>query len=387
MPRLDGIPVAVINSRLLPKPERGDPVRLAANKAQSFQGTITYGMGFTLSSAERESLIARSPCNEQRILPYLGGEEVNASPSQASHRYVIDLSELSLGEAEQWPDLVETLRERVKPERDRTKATQGYPWWRFWRPRKELYDAIAGHERTLVTNAQASKHLAFAFVGTGPVFANSLNVFAYEAATAFAILQSRAHDCWSWYLSSSLGAGIRYNPSDCFETFPFPRPDPRTVLPELEVVGERLYETRARFMVNTNQGLTKTYNALKDPTCTDPRILELRRLHEEMDRAVLAAYGWSDMGVPPYCPSTDADRTALKTFEDAMIDRLFELNAQRAEEERKIAAAAPPKGHGAKRTDVKGSLPGSAVPTTRSRKKAGPGPEQGSLPGVGDGDT
>ena len=43
---------------------------------------------------------------------------------------------------------------------------------------------------------------------------------------------------------------------------------------------------RAKYMVDTDQGLTKTYNALKDPACEDPRILDLRRLHEEMDRAV-----------------------------------------------------------------------------------------------------
>jgi hypothetical protein len=54
-------------------------------------------------------------------------------------------------------------------------------------------------------------------------------------------------------------------------------------------------------MVNTNQGLTKTYNALKDPENNDPRILELRRLHEAMDRAVLDDYGWTDLTVPPYC--------------------------------------------------------------------------------------
>jgi hypothetical protein len=86
-----------------------------------------------------------------------------------------------------------------------------------------------------------------------------------------------------------------------FETFPFLKPDPRTVIPELEDVGQRLYETRARYMIDTNQGLTKTYNALKDPACNDPRILELRRLHEEMDGAVLEAYGWGDISVPPYC--------------------------------------------------------------------------------------
>ena len=92
-------------------------------------------------------------------------------------------------------------------------------------------------------------------------------------------------------------------------------------------------------MLDTQQGLTTTYNLLKDPDCHDPRIEELRRLHEEMDRAVLAAYGWDDIPVPPYgTPTTDAERRALEAFEDEVIDRLFLLNAERAGQEKRQAA-------------------------------------------------
>jgi hypothetical protein len=96
-------------------------------------------------------------------------------------------------------------------------------------------------------------------------------------------------------------------------------------------------------MVESNQGLTKTYNALKDPTCVDPRIVELRKLHEDMDRAVLAAYGWQDVPVPPYCPVTDADKDAVQAFEDEVIDRLYVLNAERAREEAQLGLGAKKK--------------------------------------------
>ena len=76
-------------------------------------------------------------------------------------------------------------------------------------------------------------------------------------------------------------------------------------------------------------------------THTDPDILALRALHVELDRVVLAAYSsknhptWSDIGVPPYTtPTNEAERKALERFEDEVIDRLFELNAERAEEEK-----------------------------------------------------
>jgi hypothetical protein len=88
-------------------------------------------------------------------------------------------------------------------------------------------------------------------------------------------------------------------------------------------------------MVATQQGLTQTYNLLKDPECSDPEIVALRDVHLEMDREVLAAYGWSDIAIPPYTtPTTDAEKRAFSLFEDTVIDRLFALNSERAEAER-----------------------------------------------------
>lgn len=127
---------------------------------------------------------------------------------------------------------------------------------------------------------------------------------------------------------------IRRPPVPHPRTLGAPAPDPRTVIPELESIGEKLYQARAKYMVDTDQGLTKTYNALKDPTCTDARILELRELQEAMDCAVLAAYpklpgvgsadpnvpGWSDIPVPPYCAASaaevEAHQAAMQAFED-----------------------------------------------------------------------
>ena len=67
----------------------------------------------------------------------------------------------------------------------------------------------------------------------------------------------------------------------------------------LDVIGQQLSEFRAELMVANNEGLTSTYNRFHDPAETSPGLLELRRLHGEMDQAVLHAYGWSD--VPTAC--------------------------------------------------------------------------------------
>ncbi|NUQ72867.1 MAG: N-6 DNA methylase [Polyangiaceae bacterium] len=330
---LEGKAVPAINSGLRAGAERADAVRLSANAECSFQGSVVLGMGFTLTPEEREALVARSKQNEKRIFPYIGGEEVNTSPTQAFHRYVINFGQMDLAEAENWLDLMGIVRKTVKPDRDKNnRDNYRLRWWQFAEGRPGLYAAIAPLSRCMVT-ARVSKHLMLSFQPADRIFSDQLYVFPLECHTAFATLQSRIHEFWARLLSSSMKTDLRYAASDCFETFPFPKPDPRAVIPELETIGETLYKMRAQFMIDTNQGLTKTYNALKDPDNDDPRVLELRALHEQMDRAVLAAYGWTDIPVPPYCSKTDADRAALKTFEDQVIDRLFVLNAERAAQE------------------------------------------------------
>ena len=65
--------------------------------------------------------------------------------------------------------------------------------------------------------------------------------------------------------------------------------------PELEELGETLDTERRELMLGRALGLTKLYNQVHDPAVTDPAIVRLRELHEQIDHAVLAAYGWDDL--------------------------------------------------------------------------------------------
>jgi hypothetical protein len=333
--RLDGLLVRAINSRLDPGTERSNPVGLAANGELSFLGCKIGGQGFLLTHDERGRLADVDPRNGERIFPYLGGEEVNTGATQSFDRYVIDFGQMGVEEAERWPALLQIVREKVKPYREGVNRESWQKrWWQFAEVYPRMRAAIAPLDRCLVT-ARVTKHLCFSFQPTDRVLNEKLYVFPFDRVTAFAVLQARVHVSWTWLLSSTMKNDLNYSASDCFDTFPFPRPDPRTVIPELEDIGQRLYDARAGYMVGEQVGLTITYNRLKDPASREPRIEELRRLHEEMDSAVLAAYGWSDISVPPFVtPTTPADKKTIEAFEGEVIDRLFVLNAQRAEEER-----------------------------------------------------
>lgn len=329
---LDGTQVSWINSRLKPKPERPEPRAIHAGNRKAFLGGKLVGVGLAVDLDEYERLVDHDDKNREILRPYLGGEEVNSSPRQTYNRYMIDFTDKSLEEAARWPDLLRIAEERVRPTRMKdNRGTYKTYWWRPGESAGALYEALSGLERCLVSSA-VTKHLCFSFQPTTYFFSQALVVFALDQFPDFVVLQSRVHESWARLLSSSMRNDLRYAASDCFDTFPFPN-----VSSVLETVGERVYATRAAYMVDTDRGLTKTYNALKDPTCTDPRILELRDLHIEMDRAVLAAYGWSDIEVPPYTdPVTPAEKHARQAFEDEVLDRLFAVNAERAAEEARM---------------------------------------------------
>src|SRR5207302_7415493 len=106
-------------------------------------------------------------------------------------------------------------------------------------------------------------------------------------------MQCRIHEVWVRFFSSTLKDDLQYTSSVCFETFPFP--DSFETDAKLEAVGKEYYDFRAALMVKNNEGLTKTYNRFHDPNETSPDIHKLRTLHAAMDRAVLDAYGWTDL--------------------------------------------------------------------------------------------
>jgi hypothetical protein len=235
--RLDERDVERITAFLFHRGGHDDPARLAANAGRSFQGSIVLGMGFTFDEtdakgvatplAEMRRLIEKDPRNREVIFPYIGGEEVNTSPTHAHHRYVINFGERSEEECRRrWPDLMAIVEAKVRPERMKLANNpdgrrRKEHWWQFGRITPALQAAIAGLERVLVIS-QTSRTVAFAFVPTGMVYSHKLVVFPFRTHAVFCALQFRPHDLWARFFGSTMKDDAVYTPSDCFETFPFP---------------------------------------------------------------------------------------------------------------------------------------------------------------------
>jgi len=203
---LDDQPVAGITAFLTPPgTTAGTPFRLKANDGKSFQGSIVLGLGFVLEQDETAELIARNARNREVLFPYLNGEDLNARPDQSPSRWVINFQDWPLERAETYPEVMAIMREKVKPERDRNTFSQNAreKWWQYERGRPELYAAIAGMDRVLVT-AEASRTGAFSRVAPSLVFAHMLVVMALTNYGCLALMRCMFHSAWSWSYGTSL---------------------------------------------------------------------------------------------------------------------------------------------------------------------------------------
>jgi hypothetical protein len=186
--------------------------------------------------------------------------------------------------------------------------------------------------------------MEFAKLNARSIFSHKLIIFADERLNFFTMLQCRVHETWSHFTGTTFGSSDAptYNPTQVFETFPFPKNFATDAT--LETAGEAYYTFRAGLMVARGKGLTKIYNDFHDRQLRgDAETQRLRELHHAMDQAVLRAYGWDDLAeaaAPVFLEEDNEDEFAYQgrlfwpsDFRDEVLARLLALNAERHADE------------------------------------------------------
>ncbi|MFF4427077.1 Eco57I restriction-modification methylase domain-containing protein [Streptomyces sp. NPDC001549] len=328
---VDDEPVQRISTLLEPGGRvEGLPIKLAENRGITFEGCKPYGGGFVVEHDEAVQWIEEDPRNTEVLYPYLNGEDLNSRPDCAASRWVIDFNEQSAQSAEEYGLPFARLLETVKPERARkSKPVREAPWWLFWRSRPALRAAIAELDEVLVI-ALTSKSVMPIRVPVGQVFSHALAVFATDSYADQAVLSSSLHQVWAITYGSTMRTDVRYTPSDVFGTFPRPGGNA-----EIAEIGRALDAERREVMLRRGLGLTKLYNLVNTPDVADSAdrdVARLRQIHVDLDREVMAAYGWDevplDHGFHTY---RQMERwTVSPAARVEILDRLLEENHRRA---------------------------------------------------------
>lgn len=327
---------------------------LLANEALSSRGVSLHGSGFMVTPKQAIALGLGSVVGlEAHILHYRHGRDLAQRPRGIM---VIDLYSLTADQVrDRFPAVYQWVVDRVKPERDYNReAYRRENWWIFGRRHTELREFLAALSRFVAT-VETSKHRFFQFLSSDVRPDNKLVAIGFDRADWLAILSSRLHVHWAISLGGWLGAGNDpvYVKTRTFDPFAFPLHANK----RLVELGEKLDAFRkARLAANAFLTMTGLYNALErvreleagigDALSAAERdvydagqIAILKELHDEIDRDVFAAYGWSDLGArlvgkpggTTPSPHKSEDQQAA---EEELLVRLVALNQGRVAEER-----------------------------------------------------
>lgn len=347
-----------------------ESVRLLENDGKAFIGVIPNGDGFFIDSTEAKQLLE----NHQHVpfvRPFLVGRDLNSSPEQKAQRYAIDVNDLSLQDLRKFPELLNIIETRVKPHRESIKNTKPKlfeKWWMYEANAKGLYSQIESTSVSEVLSiSRVSSSASFAFVDAKSIFDNAVVVFPTESRATFSVLQSNVHLSHAWKYGGRMKADLRYSPTMCFATFPFPIGYEDS--PSLKASGILLEEARRDYMISHGVGLTKTLAAVNDPQENGSSVRRLRNAIIENDQAVLDSYGWADISldhgfyVPSYLSDLNKERFGISPAAfDAVIARLETLNKERFLHEQaaqQLPSKSKPKPAKAPRASAKAAPPAS----------------------------
>lgn len=318
MRTISEVPTASINSNLTGGMDLTKAAQLPENRSIAFMGDTKGGPFEIPGAVARDILKHPNPdgrSNVDVLRPSINSIDLARRPRDV---WIVDFPPgMSMEEAALYETPFEYVRTRVKPLREQNKrALYAEKWWIHAEPRPGMRKALDGLDRYIATPT-TSKHRLFVWLDAHVLPDHALIVFARDDDFTFGVLHSRIHELWARRMGTQLReaeSGFRYTPSTTFETFPFP--DATAELREaVSVVAARLDHLRSQWLNPPGQDAAFLKSRTLTSLYNDPPTW-LQQLHEELDAAVAAAYGW---------PTIVSDEEALES--------LLALNLHRSQQE------------------------------------------------------
>jgi hypothetical protein len=294
--------VVQLNSALSDKTDLKEARVLACNTKpkRTFQGVTPGHEDFVLTLADANALVKAEPAATELLFPYFVGKEVLGGVTQPK-RCLLDFGKRDLLEAKGYPNALELVESRILPKRlkaveegeggndkERSHHKQFLErWWQLSYRRSDMLDAISGLKRYLACSRVTTKPIFF-FVASNIRPGDALQVFAFEDDYSFGILHSALHVDWFMNKRSNMKVDPRYSSENVFGTFPWPQQATHKQVSEVAEAARTLQSVRTTALTTVSGGLRVLYETISLPG-KNP----LKDAHAALDKAVLAAYGFT----------------------------------------------------------------------------------------------
>ncbi|BAT52297.1 DNA modification methyltransferase related protein [Nostoc sp. NIES-3756] len=283
--------------------------RLKANIGRCIRGVEPNGNGFIITEEQVKDWIKAYPKNQDILKPFSMGANLAKNPHGTPERWIIDFVNMTIEEANDYILPFRHIENYVKPERLKNRARiLRKKWWLFKRTNETMRTAITKLKHYF-TVPRVSKWSIFIPAPISWLAGDKSVVLTTDDFYIFGIVSSILHRTWMDAQKSTLGETTAYTPTTCFETFPFPQTPNAQLVQQIRAKAEELHQYRTQQMESKQWGITTLYNKFFDEPSS-----QLYKLHQQLDKLVMQAYGFST--------------------NDDILEKLLTLNKELAEKER-----------------------------------------------------
>ena len=232
---------------------------------------------FMFNDETKADFLAKEPAAEKFFRIWYGADEFLYNRP----RWVLYLGNCSPAELKALPhcyEIVKKVREyRLASKREQTLRAANYPNHFGLEVIPESNFMIVP-----VVSSEKRRYIPIGFMSPNVMCSNQVNLIPNASLYHFGILTSNVHMAWMRVVCGRLEMRYRYSKDIVYNNFPWPTSTDEQRA-RIEQTAQAILDARAKY---PDCSLADLYDEVTMPP-------ELRRAHQENDRAVMAAYGFS----------------------------------------------------------------------------------------------
>lgn len=239
-------------------------------------GSMPRGKGFILTPEEKDEIISAYPFTEKYIRKfYMGNEFI-----KGGERYCLWLIGISPEELHKCPPIMNRVEEIRTARLESTAAAT-----RKMADTPTLFAQIAQPDEDYIAvpavSTQNRRYIPIGFISKEVIAGNKLYIIPKAGVYHFGVLTSNVHMAWMRLLAGRMKSDYSYSKDIVYNNFPWPTPtDAQKV--KIEQTAQAILDARALY---PGSSLATLYNETTMPP-------ELRKAHQQNDKAVMQAYGF-----------------------------------------------------------------------------------------------
>lgn len=235
------------------------------------------GGNYLFTKSEMEEFIRKEPAAKKYFKPWYGSQEfINRSP-----RYCLWLGDCPPNELRKMPESMKRV-EAVRQVRLASKSPGTVKLAE--RPTRFHVENMPKGTYVVIpeVSSERRRYVPMGFMTPDILCSNLVKIIPNATLYHFGILTSNVHMAWMRAVCGRLKSDYRYSKDVVYNNFPWPQPTDAQKA-KIEQTAQSILDARAIF---PNCSLADLYDELAMPS-------ELRKAHQDNDRAVMQAYGFS----------------------------------------------------------------------------------------------